>query len=300
MRKRVCSARAAFSGGFNNLRIVGNQIPVVDPEFSLQIDPDGSLGEYLHIYSDFDGKTINRFVLTEWLYNAAYKGTDDFRFKLTHELGHWILHRTEKHTFLRSSRTNKILTKKHAGGEREADLFAREFLMPLAEVEKFNSAEALAKAAHVPLWVAKVRFREIGMLTLSERQIIRRSDAEAEQTIWAVSSETQAILTEVTGGEATVRPPSAEIIRFPNVNSSPRPSNRKTKAKSIALPLFNYAEMQQNSSDAFVSRSDQWFADFGWRGSPHFVTFGHSQHVGCVELACEPIAHCKFLLIDIA
>ena len=175
-RKRAQLARAVFSLGeqisFNILRIIENQLPIIDPDFSLQINPDGSLGEHLQIYSDSDGKTINRFVSTEWLYKAADRGTDDSRFKLAHELAHWILHRTQTHTFLRSSRTNKILSKLHARAEREADLFAREFLMPLAVVERFNSADALAKVAQVPLWVAKSRLREVGAFTPSYREAI--------------------------------------------------------------------------------------------------------------------------------
>lgn len=76
IRRRAHLARAAFSLGgqlnFKVLRIVENLFAVIDPSFFLQVVPDWSLGEYLQIYSDSDGKTVNRFVLTEWLYNASH------------------------------------------------------------------------------------------------------------------------------------------------------------------------------------------------------------------------------------
>jgi|SRR6185312_3035442 len=49
IRKRAYLARAVFSLGnqisFDILRIVENHLPAIDPSFSLQIDPDGSLGD---------------------------------------------------------------------------------------------------------------------------------------------------------------------------------------------------------------------------------------------------------------
>jgi Zn-dependent peptidase ImmA (M78 family)/transcriptional regulator with XRE-family HTH domain len=266
LRKRAYMARAVFLG-FDILRIVENQLPAIDPDFSLQIDPDGSLGEYLQVYSDSDGKSINRFVLTEWLYNAADKGTDDSRFKLAHELAHWILHRTVSHAFLRSPRTNKVLTKVHAVVEREADFFAREFLMPLVVVEKFNSPEALAKAAQVPLWLAKVRLREVSTLTQTDRENIRRLTVAAEVATRPASGSTNSVAPALRETAPTARAPSAAILQFPKASVLPRLSNKKVETKSASLPLFDYAEAKQRfDSDARVVRSDQWFADYGWRG----------------------------------
>ena len=228
----------------------------------MQIDPDGSLGEYLQIYSDSDGKKINRFVSTEWLYGAAVRGTDDSRFKLAHELAHWILHRTAAHTFLRSPRTNRVLSKLHAREEREADMFAREFLMPLAVVEKFTSADGLAKAAQVPLWVARYRWREVSSLTPARRADIRRLAAIIEsETHSKLSSDVLMVTPE---GSTTVKPTSAHILQFPKI--TPRSLEKKKKVSS-SLPLFDYAEaVQHMTSDVAVTRSDKWFYDFGWRG----------------------------------
>lgn len=267
IRKRAYMARAVFCLGekisFDILRIIENQLPIIDPDFSLQIDPDGSLGEHLQIYSDSDGKTVNRIVSTEWLYNAADRGTEDSRFKLAHELAHWILHRTQAHTFLRSSRTNRILTKLHAKAEREADLFAREFLVPLAIVEKFKSADALAKAAQVPLWVAKYRLREDSSLTPTRRENIRRLSAEADR---GASNQVASALSVVQEVSRATGQPGAAILHFPKIGVS-RPVLRKKNATPASLPLFDYAEAPQDKkSSKCVNRSDQWFTDFGWRG----------------------------------
>jgi Zn-dependent peptidase ImmA (M78 family)/transcriptional regulator with XRE-family HTH domain len=269
IRKRAYLARAVFCLGeqvsFDVLRIVENQLPIIDPDFSLQIDPDGSLGEHLQIYSDSDGKSIYRFVSTEWLYNAADRGTDDSRFKLAHEIAHWILHRTQARTYLRSPRTNKILSKLHAKAEREADLFAREFLIPLAVVERFESADELAKAAQVPLWVAKHRLREASSLTPTRRENIRRLATEAERAVLSTSSPVVSVLPAVQEA-STVGQPGAAILHFPKI-CVPRRGLSRRKTTSTSLPLFDYAEgKQEKNSNTSVNRSDQWFADFGWRG----------------------------------
>jgi transcriptional regulator with XRE-family HTH domain len=266
IRRRAYLARAVFSLGeqisFNILRIIENQLPLIDPDFSLQVDPDGSLGELLQIYSDSDGETINRFVSTEWLYNAADRGTSDSRFKLAHELAHWILHRTQAHTFLRSSRTNKVMSKLHARVEREADLFAREFLIPLAIAEKFKSADVLAKAAQVPLWVAKYRLREVSSFPPARREDLRRLAAEAERATHLTSSPAVSVFPAVQ--EAAGRP-SAAILHFPKIGA-PQQKLSKGKTGPTSLPLFDYAEARQENSGDCVNRSDRWFANFGWRG----------------------------------
>jgi Zn-dependent peptidase ImmA (M78 family) len=264
IRKRAYLARAAFSlaerMSFNILRIIENQLTVIDPDFSLQVEPDGSLGEYLQVYSDLEGEA-NRFVCTEWLYNAADRGSDDSRFKLAHELAHWILHRDKTLALLRSPRTNRSLSKLHAREEREADFFAREFLMPLAIVEKFESSSALAKAAQVPLWLAKYRLREVGSLSLVRRSDIRALADEVERTTRPKPS---FVLSE----ERTVPalPMGAAILHFPKV-SVPRAAPTKTKNVSASLPLFDYEETKQEKKPSTCgSRSDQWFTKYGWRG----------------------------------
>ena len=136
----------------------------------------------MQIFADSNGKTIDRFVSTEWLYNSANRETEDSRFKLAHELAHWILHRHATLTFMRFSRAAKIISK-NAQAEHEADFFAREFLMPLAAVEKFSTPKSLARAARVPLWAAQRRMREIGMLTLSEREKNKQIAVVAEEQV---------------------------------------------------------------------------------------------------------------------
>jgi hypothetical protein len=261
VRRRAQLARAVFSLGeqisFNILRIIENQLPLIDPDFSLQVDPDGSLGEYLQIYSDSDGKTVNRFVTTEWLYTAAHRGTDDSRYKLAHELAHWILHRTQAHTFLRSARTNKALSKIHARVEREADLFAREFLMPFSLVSGYTSADALARAAQVPLWVARYRLREISSLKPARSHEAQKTATSFEQVLPSKRTCTTPVLPTL---------PTAEILPFPRTTAVQRAIGKRTLAPA-GLPLFDYVDtkQQQKNTNARL-RSDQWYTEHGWRG----------------------------------
>jgi transcriptional regulator with XRE-family HTH domain len=273
IRERASLVRAAFSLGeqitFDILRIIERQLPGIDPNFSLQVDPDGSLGEYLQIYSDSDGKTINRLVSTEWLYGSAVRGTEDSRFKLAHELAHWILHRHESHTFLRLSRPGKVISsRKNARAEYEADFFAREFLMPLGVVEKFKTAELLARNAHVPLWAAKKRMREVQLLTQIEREEIKRRTAIIEERIRPLPCPPEAAsLIEL--AQANQEPSSAVILHFPRAPSAHGRSRivRAKKKAAKGLPLFDYADREQESNcEPSAHRGDRWFFDFGWRG----------------------------------
>lgn len=270
IRERASLARAVFSLGhqlsFNILRIIENQLPVIDPDFSLQVDPDGSFGENLHIFSDSDGKTVNRFRSTEWLYNSAARETEDSRFKLAHELAHWILHRQETLTFLRFSRSGKILSR-NAQAEHEADFFALEFLMPLAVVEDFSEAKSLARSAQVPLWAAQRRMRQISQLTESERERIRQLAAAAEERMRPRPVTAESPLTI----QDTLLPQhvaSAAVLHFPkrSIGRGRLPA-RKIKQMEESLSLFDYVDaVQRSEPQPPTSRSDQWFADFGWRG----------------------------------
>jgi Zn-dependent peptidase ImmA (M78 family) len=261
IRKRAYLLRSVFSLGeklsFDLLRLVENQLRVVDQDFYLQVDPDYLRNGNLHIYSDSNGKTSERFVATEWFYNAAYYESDDSRFKLAHELGHWILHPMKSLAFLRDARTNRSYTR-FTREEYEADFFAREFLMPIAAVEMFASHEALAKATKVPSWCAEKRWRDFGMLAQAEREQIKRLASEFEGAVRpALRVES---LPSVDEPVQAVHKTEAAILHFPQTAQA-RVAKRERPA---TLPLFDYAEAKQSDND--VLRSDQFYADFGWRG----------------------------------
>src|SRR5262249_50392410 len=133
-----------------------------------------------------------------------------------------ILHRTQAHTYLRSPRTNKTLSKLHRRVEREADLFAREFLMPLAAAEKFDSAEALAKAAQVPLWLARYRLREVGSFASTRREHIKRLAVEVEQRARSITTAPISNSPPARDEPATAAQRSAAILHFPKVGLSRR------------------------------------------------------------------------------
>jgi len=275
IRSRALLARAAFDVAqeisFDVLKIVENQLHAADPDFSLQVDADGSIGWSVQVFSEYDGKTVDRFLSTEWLYGAADRGTPESRYILAHELGHWILHRRhhDTHSFLRSSR-GKILSKgSKIHIENEADFFAREFLMPLAVVERFSTPELLARAANVPLWAAQKRLREIRSLTRTEREEVNRLPAVFEKRVRPVTiasdSTTSAPRRPMMQGDGDAI--SAVVLPFPRMPIIRHPLPRKKLKKQASLPLFEYADaMRSQSVPSSASRADQWFAEFGWRG----------------------------------
>jgi transcriptional regulator with XRE-family HTH domain len=275
VRKRAFLARAVFDLGdqvsFDVLQIIENQLAIVDPGFSLQVDPDSTLGEYVQIFSDSDGESVKRMLATEWLYGAAYQGTDESRFKLAHELAHWMLHRREAHTFFRLSKPGTIVSK-HVRIEAEADLFAFEFLMPLSVVEKTSSSELLARGAKVPLWAARRRMRQVEVLKSFERDKIKEAERAIRLAIIPIQKvpEVEEFKVQSSIVETDESTAGAIVLRFPTM---PRVGNKQQTNKprkgrvNHDLPLFDYADANRAKNEpAFVDRAAKWFSDFGWRG----------------------------------
>ena len=275
IRERASLARAVFKLGaqisFDVLRIVERQLPSIDPEFSLQVNPDGSMGDHVQIISESDGKSISRFVSTEWFYDAAFRETEESRFMLAHELAHWILHRNASHTFMRFSRPGTIVSSpKNKRIEYEADFFAREFLMPLSIVEQFKTAEILARKARVPLWVAQKRIRELQPLMRNERDQIKRLSGNVDSNVKTPPRSSE-VVAQQAEGSAKQGALGSVVLSLPLEHlhqARSRISKAKTKKKTIKdLPLFEYAESQHRfKAEPSVHRGTQWFSDFGWRG----------------------------------
>jgi hypothetical protein len=107
------------------------------------------------------------------------------------------------------------------------------------------------------------------MLTQFERERIKQFAAAAEERVRPKSDES-VIIVQDTFIPQLERSPTATVLHFPKVHVVRRRLPiRKTRMETerASLPLFDYADtVHRSSSEPLTSRSDQWFADFGWRG----------------------------------
>lgn len=263
IRKRAMLANAVF-GSRDLLKIAENYIPVVDPDFSMQVVLNGSLGENVQVFSDGDDRQIRRFVCTEWFYAAAGQGTPDARVMLAHEIGHWLLHGGSSKLGLTFHRRLRPFGSKNFHEEIEADFFARELLMPLELVERCNSFQQLARMAMVPLRLAERRWNEVGRILEIEKQEIRLDARQIRKTVQIAPLSAQPEKLQpsaMSHGAANVMPMPGTT---PPATTQPKPRARKEKLPP-RLPLFDYAE-QLEQSQRPKSRQDEWFSEFGWRG----------------------------------
>lgn len=242
IRRKAILASAVFNSdvreAFDVLRVVENTLCLVDRDFSLQVEKDRA-GQS-PIYSDSNGKKAYRFVSSQWFYNEAYQQTAASRFKLAHEMGHWILHPHNAHAYSRHPGTGRILSK-HVAIEQEADEFALEFLMPLSVVERFSSPESLAKSANVPLGMAKRRFAQVRSLTKLEREQIRVLTDEIAKRVRFNNLLARAPRSE---GAAAIR------------------KKKRQEPDAQNMTLFDYADL----AEGVATRSDRWFRLYGYRG----------------------------------
>ena len=247
---------------FNLLKLVENQLPLIDPAFSLQVESLAS--NEVHIFSDSDGKATKRFVTSEWLYEAADRQTPETRFQLAHEIAHWMLHRQQSHTFFRLSKRTKILSK-NVIVEREADRFAQELLMPLHLVDQSTSASSLAKMAGVPIWAAYQRLRYVEKLKEKDREEINRTQ---QFLVKMVRSDKEVATTDIVVPPVAERP-AGRILHFPSSRLIARSVNSKkhgNRKKEVSPTLFDYADTKEASLQSLQNRGDTWFSTFGYRG----------------------------------
>jgi Zn-dependent peptidase ImmA (M78 family) len=256
VRKRAMLASAVFNLDqkltFDVLRVIENKIHLVDEDFFLKVESEESGQTTLH--SSSNGKKVCNVTSSQWFYSEADRQTPLSRFQLAHEIAHWILHPEKNHAYSRLP-TNYISTKRYLGIEIEADVFAREFLLPITVVDRFDSPEALAKAANVPVWVAQKRFRELRELTAHERYTLRLY-AKSIRDI-CVRSKVEASFGQTLFGEPS-KIDAATEIKQKSLSKCIR--RRKTSANSPNL--FDYADLKESGK----TRSTEWFQKYGYRG----------------------------------
>lgn len=254
IRKRAMLASAVFNldveSTFDVLRIVESKLHIVDRDFFLQVEAD-QMGQP-PIYSDSNGKKVDRFVCSQWFYKEASLQTATSRAQLAHEIAHWILHPHDTHPYSRMPRTGRIVSKS-ISIELEADAFAAEFLLPIRVVERFDTPEALAKAANVPIGLAKKRFIEIRNLTVAERDEIRLIGLSIRERVKATA------LPEASNFSLQERAVT-QVSQLKN--SSKVRSKRQGRRVLQGMTLFEYADLSHESR----TRSDSWFKRYGYRG----------------------------------
>ncbi|HAO42710.1 MAG TPA: hypothetical protein DCR53_19450 [Afipia sp.] len=259
VRKRALLARTVFNlddeATFDVLRIVESQLHLVDQNFFLKVDSEKP--SQLAIYASSDGKKVDHFVCAEFFYTNADRQTPDSRALLAHEIAHWILHPEESHAYSRPFHPSIVISKSKRI-EYEADLFAREFLLPITTVSKYQSPESLARATNVPLWMGELRIKEIARLKDVEREeVIAFATALRKRLLSAAE-------TNVSIEETKQFPTSkSNVVPFP-IRSSHQPvsSKKRSKKSPALLPLFEYADKQ---AAARLNRSIEWFREFGFR-----------------------------------
>jgi putative toxin-antitoxin system antitoxin component (TIGR02293 family) len=98
--------------------------------------------------------------LQKSVYDQLVQGDVHARHIVAHEMGHVFLHHPVSSRFLHPvSRKDQIVDRNWQ--EMEADLFAKEFLMPASLVRQFQSADEISAAFHVSFRTAHARIAEL-------------------------------------------------------------------------------------------------------------------------------------------
>src|SRR5207244_2949555 len=110
--------------------------------------------------TSFDPPTI---AFRESEYRSLVAGKPHARFTAAHELGHFLLHGTDKNL---NRATGNIVSKsgtRYLSVEWQADLFAANFLMPEHLARNFADRWELAENCQVSIGAAQRRVRDLGI-----------------------------------------------------------------------------------------------------------------------------------------
>lgn len=104
-------------------------LPVVDPEFVLiPVEDKELMGRYAETRPEEHAIYVKQSV-----YHAALRGGGWARMILAHELGHYMYHDSKSVAYAYKSRSERISP--DIDPERQADIFAAEFLAPSGELK---------------------------------------------------------------------------------------------------------------------------------------------------------------------
>ena len=133
-------------------------LSIIAKHYNIQIlSYNDSQIEYSDIEDGFSVKINGRYII----YYNSKKPVARIRFTIAHELGHCLLNhiRDNEITFRRNSETDSNIDIK----EIQANVFARDILMPAAVLHRLNIASAsdIAKICNVSMTSAEIRYKRL-------------------------------------------------------------------------------------------------------------------------------------------
>ena len=133
-------------------------LPVLDPSFHLLPVPDKDLlGRYAETRPH-----EHAIYVKESVYDAATRGGGQARMILAHELAHYLYHGPNEISFAYVNKTERLDPK--VDPERQADVFAAEFLAPSGELRGLSVSEVQRKFG-VSALAAKNQLRQTSNIT---------------------------------------------------------------------------------------------------------------------------------------
>lgn len=139
---------------FPIMPFIEGTLPMVDPEFNLEILPKDEMG-------NIHGLTFpekHQILLREDVYEGACNGKGRDRFTVAHELGHYVLHTPSK--IMLAKLESGITVPSYMDPEWQADVFAGELLMP-ASLMKGVPPLVIARRCEVSEAAARYQSRKM-------------------------------------------------------------------------------------------------------------------------------------------
>ncbi len=141
----------------NLLGVLEHDLPRLAPEFCCRVVDNDALGDALAV------TTFSPFEITfrESVYNGLVKDQGYARFTAAHELGHALLHSTDRNLHRMATQVQSRIDNRSISAEWQADVFAAGFLMPERLVRMFSTPDDLADGCKVSLSAAQRRMTEL-------------------------------------------------------------------------------------------------------------------------------------------
>ena len=153
--------------GFNNAYvpnlagILENELPKLIPDYTFVVEGElfDSDGSAVFAQTHFTPPSIN---FTELKYLGLVENDPHARFTAAHELGHMLLHRTDK-KLNRAPGVRAKYGNKSFSSEWQANEFGANFLVPEHIARCFDDPSELAANTLVSLRVAQIRLNSLGI-----------------------------------------------------------------------------------------------------------------------------------------
>ncbi len=139
---------------FPIVRFVELILPSIIPEFTFIVEPIETMGDCLGLTFPEE----NCMKIREDVYINAINGNGRDRFTIAHELGHYILHKSQNVSLART--VNKKI-EPFRDPEWQANTFAAEFLIPQNLIAESDNVFDISKTFGVSHQAAEIRLKNI-------------------------------------------------------------------------------------------------------------------------------------------